>query len=381
MKKSLLFGCAVLAALVMFAACGGNGDPTSPPVAPPSATPTPAPPAPITAESFDLPVTAGDTAFKVVATGGTLESGLKVFIKDDGTAITITKAATLTDYVEAAGNGLTVTQAGQVIVVTDLTAATTSGDDKTLVSGGTIPVTLAADAQTSQVSSIDGLSKVPQPLGDNTYTVKAPGSNGAQEVTINGSVITVESDTLDPDIDEDVVGILLPALQVLVADDTFDITTGALDAIELNAAPADIATFNSILQLGVPEVTLADAFTIAANEVLTIPAGVELILNSVAITLTNDADDPAKIIFAGAGATLTAGGSAGTVSSAAGVLAADNSTDQDVIPVSSFTDLTISGVDNGLDSITYTSGTDPWITGPKSASGSAATLSASTDCQ
>jgi hypothetical protein len=363
----------------MFAACGGNGDPTSPSVAPPSATPTPAPPAPITEESFDLTVTSGDTAFKVEATGGSLESSLKVFIKDDGTAITITKAATLTDYTEFGGS---VSQSGGIIVVKGLTAAASSGNATTLDSDASVPVTLAVDAQTSQVSSIDGLSKVPQPLGDATYTVKAPGASSAQEVTISGGVITVESDTLDADIDKDVIDILLPALQVLAVDDTFDIDTGALAAIELTTAPADIATFNSVLQLGVPEVTLADAsgFVIGVGEVLTIPEAVELILDtSVAITLTRDASDPAKIVFANTGAKLTAGGIGTTgLAAAAGVFS--DSDAQDIITVSSFSDLTITGDDNDLASIEYTSGTDPYIIGPKSASGSAATLDATTDC-
>jgi hypothetical protein len=192
-------------------------------------------------------------------------------------------------------------------------------------------------------------------------------------------VITVESDTLDPDIDEDVIDILLPALQLLAVDDTFDIDTGALAAIELNAAPADIATFNNILQLNVPEVTLAYAFTIGVNEVLTIPAGVELILDSVAITLTNDASDPAKIVFADTGAKLTAGGiGTSALAAAAGVFS--DSDAQDIITVSSFSDLTITGDNNDLASIEYTGGTDPYITGPKSDNGSEATLSATTDC-
>jgi predicted small lipoprotein YifL len=384
MKKSLFFGCAVLAALIMFTACGDKGDPTSPPATPD--TPSPTPPAPITAKSFDLTVTTGDTAFKVVATGGTLASGLKVYIADDGTAVVITKAGSVEDYTEASN----VSRNGQVIVVTGLTVGSGSSGTDTLDSDAEIPVTLAVDAQTAAVSSITGLSKVPFVFPDSTYTLKTTAASNTQDdVYYAGGQLRIgntNSDgtddySIDPDIDSDVGAYLDTLVSLLVEDDLVTINGGQPSAIELATAPTGIAAFNTILGLGIPTVTLADNFVIAVNGVLTIPEGVELILDDAGITLTNDAENPARIVFAGAGATLSAGGSeSGTLSQAAGVFAADNSTTQDVIPVSSFTELTITGGNDDLASIVYVGGTDPWISGPKTAEGSGVVLDEDTDC-
>jgi hypothetical protein len=386
MKKSLFFGCAVLAALVMFTACGDSGDPTSPPATPdtPSVTPpSPTPPVPITAKAFNLAVTAGDTAFKVAASNGALASSLKVYIKNDGTAVVITKAGSVEDYTEAT----TVSQSGQVIVVTGLTVGSGNSGTDTLDSDNDIPVTLAVDAQTAAVSSITGLSKVQFVFPDNTYTLKTgQASNTQDEVYYAGGQLRIgNSDgtddySIDPDIDSD-VGVYLDTLvSLLVEDDLFTTSDGQPSAIELATTPTIVA-FNAILGLGIPAVTLADDFVINAEKVLTIPEGVELILDDAGITLTNDAENPAKIVFAGAGATLSAGGSeSSTLSQAGGVFAADNSTTQEVIPVSSFTELTITGGNDDLASIVYTSGTNPWISGPKNADGSGVILDEDTDC-
>jgi hypothetical protein len=254
--------------------------------------------------------------------------------------------------------------------------------------GGTIPVTLAADAQTSAVSSISGVSKVPVAIADTTYTLKATQSTTANDLHVidsasfevgNGSGGT-DTYTIDGDIDADVL-FSLEGLGYMAEDDTFTITSGAVTDIGLNTAPAAIEVLNGILDSGTPKVTLSAAFTIAASEVLTIPAGAELDISGGSIILTNDASNPAKIIFAGTGATLTAGGTGTTVlTTAGGVFAVSSSTTDDEIPVSSFSDLTITGDNDDLASIEYASGTNPYITGPASVGGSAATLSTSTDC-
>jgi hypothetical protein len=263
----------------------------------------------------------------------------------------------------------------------------TSGAD-TLDSDSDIPVTLAADAQSAAVSSITGLSKVPFVFPNSTYTLKTTAASNTQDDIYYaggqlqiGSGADTDDYSIDPDIDSDVGAYLDTLVSLLVEDDLVTISGGQPSAIELATAPTSIAAFNAILGLGIPTVTLADDFVIAVGEVLTIPEGVELILDDAGITLTNDAENPARIVFAGAGATLTAGGSGSPgLAAAGGVFAAHDSTDQNVIPVSSFSALIITGDDDDLASIVYAGGTDPYITGPKRAGGSGATLSEDTDC-
>jgi hypothetical protein len=373
MKKSLLFGSAVLAALFLFVlGCGQSGDPTSP------VTPPPA----IAARSAGVTVTAGDTALKITVTGGALTQSLRIFIKDDGTAVTITKAASLTGYTEFTGD---ISQTGSLIMARGLTAAASGGGGGALDSDNAVTVTLAADAQSAQAASLTGLSKEQVVLPDATYTIVASVSTtsgelyfdtGAGKIQVGDGAGTTDY-PIDSDIDE-AIDSIVSALQVT---DMVTITSGDSSAITLTAVPAGIAAFNGILQLA-PAVTLDAAFTIDGGETLTIPESVNLILgSSVAITLTNDAASPARIVFAGTGAVLSAGGSGSiALSSEGGIFVDADNTDDDKIPVSSYSELTITGDDGDLNTIEYTAGTNPYITGPKSAGGSSAEISATTDC-
>jgi hypothetical protein len=334
-----------------------------------------------------------------VAAGGTLASGLKVYIADDGTAVLITKAASVEDYTAAT----TVSQSGQVIVVRGLSMGSGTYGADTLDSDNDIPVTLAVDAQNAAVSSITGLSKVPFVFPNSTYTLKTTAASNTQDdIYYAGGQLQIGNGSggtddypIDPAIDSDVTYFLGIFLSLLVEDDLVTTSGGEPISIELTAAPATTGVFNTILGFEVPAITLADDFTltgaaaiptgtqliISVDTTLTIDTGVVLTLDGGSIVLTNDGSYPAKIVFAGTGAKLIAGGIGTTgLAAAGGVFAAHDSTTQDVIPVSSFTELTITGDDDDLASIVYTSGTDPYITGPKSAGGSGATLSEDTDC-
>jgi hypothetical protein len=302
----------------------------------------------------------------------------------------------VTDYTEYGGS---VSQSGGVIVVTGLTAAASSGNATTLDSDDPIPVTLAVDAQASQVSAISGVSKVPYVLGDSTYTVAGASSSTSNEVFLDaGYEIKVgngggtDDETLDPDIDREVVTLL----QNLQATDTFTISSSVPSAVVFTSAPASTAAFNTILGFEVPAISLAEDFTltgpaaiptataltIVATKTLTIDTGVILTLDGAgSIVLTNAASNPAKIVFAGSGATLITGGNGVTELAAAAGVFADSGTAQDIMLVSAFAELTITGGDNVLTSIVYTSGSNPYISGPANNSGSGGTLSATTDCQ
>ncbi|MDR1909164.1 MAG: hypothetical protein LBQ35_04555, partial [Spirochaetaceae bacterium] len=205
----------------------------------------------------------------------------------------------------------------------------------------------------------------------------------------------------DPAIDWEFVT-LFTNLQV---NDTFTVNNlGVLTAASFEVLPAALDNFTTVLSF-VPAVTLnvdyapdrdvtipagPVKFSIAAGKTLTVAAGRALTLaeNAVvaltgtgSITLTNDDVLPGRIIFAGNGARLNAGGSgSGRITGAGGVLAPAGSVDQNKIPVSSFTDLVITGGNNTLSSIAYGGGVKPCVTGPKNSAGSSAKISASTDC-
>ena len=102
-----------------------------------------------------------------------------------------------------------------------------------------------------------------------------------------------------------------------------------------------------------------------------------------AIVLENHNSTPGKLVFDGTGAQITTGNSGGSpLSGAGGVFAASDSTTQDVVPVSAFSSydyVTITGGEGSLTSIVFGGG-EAYITGPKASGGSAATISAVTDC-
>jgi hypothetical protein len=102
-------------------------------------------------------VTAGDNRLRVTpSSDGALADGLKVYVKTaDGSEVTITTAAVPQDFTEVEEGKVNI--AGGVITVT-LDAADANGGPTKLKSGGTVTVTLAADAQISQVGSIEAQS-------------------------------------------------------------------------------------------------------------------------------------------------------------------------------------------------------------------------------
>jgi hypothetical protein len=116
---------------------GGGGDNTTPSVTIKD----------VSTESA-INVAAGDNKLVVTATGGSLKSGLKVYLKDGGTEITISTGAAPEGFAEvASGDQVSVT--GGVITVTGLEPA---------AANATVKVTLAADAQGEQVTSITAVS-------------------------------------------------------------------------------------------------------------------------------------------------------------------------------------------------------------------------------
>jgi hypothetical protein len=148
LKKFLLTGMAVLLSVsFILTGCptdsddGGGGDDTTP-----SET--------IKDVSIATTVAAGDNTLVVTADGGTLKSGLKVYVKDDGTAVTISTGVAPAGFTEAAAGGYQVPDpTGGEITVTGLAPATGTATAGVL-KAGSVTVTLAADAQGTQVKSI-----------------------------------------------------------------------------------------------------------------------------------------------------------------------------------------------------------------------------------
>jgi hypothetical protein len=385
MKKSLPFVSAALAALVLIlaAGCGNNGDPSSPP--PPTASPP-------VALTEPLAVTAGDDAFKLVATGGGLKSALKVYIKTDGTEVLITTATPApADFTDLTANADVV---GNIIVVRGLSAAQSTGNnDGTLDSDNPVPVTLAALAQSSKVNSITVLSKVQIPF--DTYTVAASAVNtaanifydgGTGDLSIGNNGSTIDVYTVDEHIDPEVHA-SLSLFTDLQATDTITFASGVLPEIGLTVAPTTIAAFNNILEIG--DVTLAQAFTIDATEELTIPANRTLTLDSGSIVLTaadGSPNLPGKVIFKGQGATLAINGASGgtTMSSPAGGFETADPVGNTSATIGISTGLIVDYTSGTtvLASMVFDSGSDPYISGPIGTGGTNdATVDASTVCE
>jgi hypothetical protein len=279
----------------------------------------------ITAVNGSFTAATGDTAFKVTATGGSLIGSPKVYLKDDGSDVRITATATApSGYTDISAKSEKI---GSVVVIKGLTAAAATGDDDTLKVGA-VTVTLAADAQSAQVTNIGGLSKVAVVLYDGTYTLVGTANsttngqlNFAAGVLSGRDQNAVDIDeTLDAHIDQDVIALLAN----LQTDDEFTIGSGVVTAVELKATGTTTAGINSILGL-TDDVTLGAALTTDAN--ITVPSDVTLTLDadltigsSFSLTVTGmlagssvvKAEGTASIVSGGVNYTTTATGVAGS---------------------------------------------------------------------
>jgi hypothetical protein len=188
MKKMFLTGMiALLGVSLFFLGCKTESDDTPPA------------PTPIVARTATVTPAGGENTLAVTATGGALAAGLKAYVKTaDGTEVVITKAASLTDFTEY-GN---VTVSGLVITLSGLTDADASGGPEKLNTNG-VAITLAADAQTAQVTSISAAAA--------TLTA-----------VINSSITPASNDTIATITAAD--GALAGGLKVYIKDDGTAIT-------------------------------------------------------------------------------------------------------------------------------------------------------------
>jgi hypothetical protein len=112
----------------------------------------------IAARDFTVSVLEGNNKLVVTATEGSLaaESDIKVYVKNDGTAVTISTGSAPAGFAEAAG-GYQVSETGLVITVAGLAPAD-GGGTAGVLKAGPVTVTLAADAQVTQVAGITAVS-------------------------------------------------------------------------------------------------------------------------------------------------------------------------------------------------------------------------------
>jgi hypothetical protein len=338
--------------------------------------------------AYTAKVTANATTFEgtanlTIATLTDIDSGEST-VTFDGTGLTtITNAVTPlhNDGLIIAGSGLVVLEAAPVLTNPLSIANTDTGSVyfTSLVVNTTDTVTLtnAALAAGDEGSPISLASNADLTLGEDD--VLALASGGTIVVAGDGEIAIGEYATISG------IG-------------TWTATTGDGEylVIVAGSSNASIAAFTNDQTPATSQATLTASITGSGAPAITVAAEKELVIgpkitidlgNTVGaklgeIVLTNGST-PAKLSFAGEGAQIITGKTGGSALAAAGgVFAASGSTEQDVIPVSAFVTenhVVITGGENSLVSIVFGDG-DAYITGPASASGSPAGISAATDC-
>jgi hypothetical protein len=280
MKRSKLFLTGMAALLLSFGlmmtGCDSGGGSDDPP--------------PASDQIATIDVTAGDTALVVIATGGTIKNTAKVFIKDDGSAVTITNESTLSGATEL---GAGIEKKNDRFVITGLTAAdSTGGTDKLVEGTGTVTVMLKVDAQQSAATGVAAHTGVPVVIDAQEYTLgsiaedkiaftpatTSPPAPAKVNWHVNGGSATGDT-PLDPDFDADLIAVLgaLAATDIVVFE-----ASNVVDEITFTAAPTAAAKLQTALTAVAAgstnkSVTLGGSTqttTIGAGSTVTIPAGV-----------------------------------------------------------------------------------------------------------
>jgi hypothetical protein len=223
---------ALLGVSLFFAGCPTDSD-------------SPPPPTPIAARTTTVTPSDGDNTLAVTAAGGSLASGLKAYILSaDGTAVVITKAASLTDHTEYAN----VTVSGLVITLSGLTDADSTGGADTLNTAG-VSVTLAADAQAAQVTSIAAAaatitdvtdSSVTPSASDTIATITATGGSFASGLKVyiknDGSEITITKAATLSGFTEYSGSVVAAGLEIVISGLTGAGDTGNATTLDSDAA-------------------------------------------------------------------------------------------------------------------------------------------------
>jgi hypothetical protein len=267
-----------------------------------------------TAAAID--VAENDTALAVIATGGSLKTGLKVFISTDGATVTIT-TATSVDGAFAPATGATVAQDGLKIIVKGLAVAaanpTNNNGATALKSGsGTVTVTLKGDAQATQVTSVAAKTSVPVVLGDQAaYEFVSGATAGADKILFATNPLSLQisngaATPIDADIDAELIGYLTALKAVLTSASvgTFKVAGGAGAITEIATVAA--ATVPAGTNLFVPG---ADVKVPAAAVTVTGTLTIGTATNNVSIT---------KGTYTAAGAGTLGVGATGVVTMADG---------------------------------------------------------------
>jgi hypothetical protein len=233
-------------------------------------------------------VAQGDTSFKVTSTGGTLAGSLKVFVSGDGATVTLTADTTVSGAFQVTASK--VTQTTGKIVVTGLNAAVASPSNGAstfaLKSGNAaVTVTLKADAQTLQVTSIAAKTGVPAVLPNEAayeFVANEGAVSGNKKIfydasglayQLSGTRVPTSGQTpLDADFDADLIAALTDLSTVLTSASvgTFGVTGGAVTAIATVAAatvPAGTDFFfpGATVSLAVGAFTVEDGASFTAG--------------------------------------------------------------------------------------------------------------------
>ena len=326
---------------------------------------------------------AGSAALTIATLTDTSDGASKVTFNGTGLAKIMNNFAVATGGLTIAGTGFVdvENETGPTVATVGLSIANTGGVhfDKLVVgsSSNTVTLTKAVFSAGSAAAPIllttasgDGFTlgtgDVLALADEGTIAVAASG-----KITIgaHGEISGVGTWTADAGTDEYVA------------------ITSLADVAFIGASKRDASTAETAGTLAATDGT-AGVIKVAAQKTLVLGAKTTINVGGTsskvgAIVLANHNSTPGKLVFDGTGAQITTGNSGGSsLSGADGVFADSDSTTQDVVPVSAFSNsdyVTITGGEGSLTSIVFGGG-EAYITGPKASGGSAATISAVTDC-